>query len=235
MSKKISIILCTYNEVNYIESAIQLIYETLDSVEIIVVDDNSKDGTLEKLDKLKSKFNFNLIVRKNERGLASAQKRGFEASTGDYVGTIDVNSRDQILIFPELISKLDSGYDLASLSRYIEGGGDQRIFLRSFASKSINLVSKFFLRISFNDFTSGIFLMKRELLKPLNEIITGYSEWFIEFIYILNKRKFKMAEVPYIQKQDEKSIDSKSYPNIFTFFYLGSKYFLRVLVTLFRN
>ena len=53
MSKKISIILCTYNEVNYIESAIQLIYETLDSVEIIVVDDNSKDGTLEKLDKLK--------------------------------------------------------------------------------------------------------------------------------------------------------------------------------------
>ena len=74
MSKKISIILCTYNEVNYIESAIQLIYETLDSVEIIIVDDNSKDGTLEKLDKLKSKFNFNLIVRKNERGFASAQK-----------------------------------------------------------------------------------------------------------------------------------------------------------------
>ena len=144
---------------NYIESAIQLIYETLDSVEIIIVDDNSKDGTLEKLDKLKSKFNFNLIVRKNERGLASAQKRGFEASTGDYVGTIDVNSSDQILIFPELISKLDSGYDLASLSRYIEGGGDQRIFLRSFASKLINLISKFFLRISFNDFTSGIFLM----------------------------------------------------------------------------
>ena len=58
MSKKISIILCTYNEVNYIESAIQLIYETLDSVEIIIVDDNSKDGTLEKLDKL-IQLNYN--------------------------------------------------------------------------------------------------------------------------------------------------------------------------------
>ena len=235
MSKKISIILCTYNEVNYVENTIKLIHETLNNVEIIIVDDNSTDGTLEKLDKLKSKFNFNLIVREKEKGLASAQKRGFEVSTGEYVGTIDVNSCDQILIFPELVSKLDSGYDLASLSRYIEGGGDQRIFLRSFASRLINLVSKFFLRISFNDFTSGIFLMKRELLQTLNKIITGYSEWFIEFVYILSKRKFKIAEVAYIQKKDEKSINSKSYPNVFTFLYLGSKYFLRVLVTLFRN
>ncbi len=235
MSKKISIILCTYNEVNYVENTIKLIHETLNNVEIIIVDDNSTDGTLEKLDKLKSKFHFNLIVREKEKGLASAQKRGFEVSTGEYVGTIDVNSCDQILIFPELVSKLDSGYDLASLSRYIEGGGDQRIFLRSFASRLINLVSKFFLRISFNDFTSGIFLMKRELLQTLNKIITGYSEWFIEFVYILSKRKFKIAEVAYIQKKDEKSINSKSYPNVFTFLYLGSKYFLRVLVTLFRN
>jgi len=235
MSKKISIILCTYNEVNYVENTIKLIHETLNNVEIIIVDDNSTDGTLEKLDKLKSKFNFNLIVREKEKGLASAQKRGFEVSTGEYVGTIDVNSCDQILIFPELVSKLDSGYDLVSLSRYIEGGGDQRIFLRSFASRLINLVSKFFLRISFNDFTSGIFLMKRELLQTLNKIITGYSEWFIEFVYILSKRKFKIAEVAYIQKKDEKSINSKSYPNVFTFLYLGSKYFLRVLVTLFRN
>lgn len=235
MSKKISIILCTYNEVNYVENTIKLIHETLNNVEIIIVDDNSTDGTLEKLDKLKSKFNFNLIVREKEKGLASAQKRGFEVSTGEYVGTIDVNSCDQILIFPELVSKLDSGYDLASLSRYIEGGDDQRIFLRSFASRLINLVSKFFLRISFNDFTSGIFLMKRELLQTLNKIITGYSEWFIEFVYILSKRKFKIAEVAYIQKKDEKSINSKSYPNVFTFLYLGSKYFLRVLVTLFRN
>ena len=235
MNKKISIILCTYNEVNYIEQAIKLISKTIENVEIIIVDDNSHDGTLEKLDKLKSIFNFKLIVRKDERGLASAHKRGFKESTGEYVGTIDVNSRDQILYFPNLISKLNEGYDIAVLSRYISGGGDQRISIRSFSSKVINMVSRFFLRIPFNDFTSGIFLMKRKLLDYSEIIKTGYGEWFIEFVYIIYKKKHKLIEIPYIQKMDEKLSVSKSYPNIFIFFYLGSIYFYRIILTIIRH
>ena len=235
MNKKISIVLCTYNEVNYIEQTIRLISQTLENVEIIVVDDNSNDGTLEKLNTLKSIFNFKLIVRKNERGLASAHKRGFNESTGEYVGTIDVNSRDQILYFTKLVAKLNAGYDIAVLSRYILGGGDQRIFIRSFSSKAINLVSRFFLRIPFNDFTSGIFLIKKKLLDYSEIIKTGYGEWFIEFVYIVYKKKHKLIEIPYIQKMDEKLSVSKSYPNIFTFFYLGSIYFYRIIVTIIRN
>ena len=235
MNKKISIILCTYNEVNYIENTINLITKTLNNVEIIIVDDNSNDGTLEKLDKLKSIFNFKLFIRKNERGLASAQKKGFRESTGDFIGTIDVNSCDQILYFVDLASKLDSGYDIAFLSRYIPGGGDQRIFLRSFSSKAINLVSKFFLRIPFNDFSSGIFLMKRKLLEHAENIITGYAEWFIELIYIAHKKEYKIIEIPYVQKKDENLSVSKSYPNIFVFFYLGSTYLFRIILTIFRN
>ena len=83
MNKKISIILCTYNEVNYIEETLKLISKTLDNVEIIIVDDNSNDGTLEKLSDLKSSLKFKLIVRKNERGLASAQKKGILESSGE--------------------------------------------------------------------------------------------------------------------------------------------------------
>ena len=63
--------------------------------------------------------------------MASAHKKGFEEATGDFVGTIDVNSSDQILYFINLAAKLNDGYDLAVLSRYIQGGGDERIFLRS--------------------------------------------------------------------------------------------------------
>ena len=235
MNKKISIILCTYNEVNYIEQTIRLISQTLENVEIIVVDDNSNDGTLEKLNKLKSIFNFKLIVRKNERGLASAHKRGFNESTGEYVGTIDVNSRDQILYFKDLAAKLNVGYDIAVLSRYILGGGDQRIFIRSFSSKAINTAARFFLRIPFNDFTSCIFLMKRKLLDYSEIIKTGYAEWFIEFIYIVYKKKHRLIEIPYIQKMDEKLSVSKSYPNILTFFYLGIIYFYRIILAIIRN
>ena len=235
MNKKISIVLCTYNEVNYIEQTIRLISQTLENVEIIVVDDNSNDGTLEKLNTLKSIFNFKLIVRKNERGLASAHKRGFNESTGEYVGTIDVNSRDQILYFKDLAAKLNVGYDIAVLSRYILGGGDQRIFIRSFSSKAINTVARFFLRIPFNDFTSCIFLMKKKLLDYSEIIKTGYAEWFIEFIYIVYKKKHRLIEIPYIQKMDEKLSVSKSYPNIFTFFYLGIIYFYRIILAIIRN
>ena len=235
MNKKISIVLCTYNEVNYIEQTIRLISQTLENVEIIVVDDNSNDGTLEKLNTLKSIFNFKLIVRKNERGLASAHKRGFNESTGEYVGTIDVNSRDQILYFKDLAAKLNVGYDIAVLSRYILGGGDQRIFIRSFSSKAINTVARFFLRIPFNDFTSCIFLMKRKLLDYSEIIKTGYAEWFIEFIYLIYKKQHKLIEIPYIQKMDEKLSVSKSYPNILTFFYLGIIYFYRIILAIIRN
>ena len=235
MNKKISIILCSYNEVNHIGECIRLISKTLENVEIIIVDDNSNDGTLEKLDKLKSIFNFKLFVRKNERGLASAQKKGFSEATGDFVGTIDVNSRDQILNFANLIAKLNSGYDVAFLSRYISGGGDQRIFLRAFASKAINLASRFLLRIPFHDFTSGIFLMKRELFDHLEIKISGYAEWFIEFVYVVHKKKYKIIEIPYVQKKDDNPSKSRSCPNIFIFFCLGSVYFLRILITLIRN
>jgi len=235
MNKKISIVLCTYNEVNYIEQTIRLISQTLENVEIIVVDDNSNDGTLEKLNTLKSIFNFKLIIRKNERGLASAHKRGFNESTGEYVGTIDVNSRDQILYFKDLAAELNVGYDIAVLSRYILGGGDQRIFIRSFSSKAINTVARFFLRIPFNDFTSCIFLMKKKLLDYSEIIKTGYAEWFIEFIYIVYKKKHRLIEIPYIQKMDEKLSVSKSYPNILTFFYLGIIYFYRIILAIIRN
>ena len=227
--------MCTYNEVNHIEACINLISKTLKNVEIIIVDDNSNDGTLEKLDKLKSTFNFKLFVRKNEKGLASAQKKGFKESTGDFVGTIDVNSQYAILYFANLAEKLSSGYDIAFLSRYVPGGRDERIFIRSFASKVICLISKFFLRIPYNDFVSGIFLMKRKLLVHTDTILTNYAEWFIEFIYITYKKKYKIIEIPFVQKKDDNLSKSKSYPNIFTFFYLGSVYFLRILITLIRN
>ena len=134
IKKKISLILCTYNEKNYIINSLQLIQNNIDNCEVIIVDDNSNDGTLEILKENEKNFEFKLFVRTNERGLASAQLKGFLESSGDYIGTVDVNSENQILYFSKLIKKLDQGYDVASLSRYVDGGGDERILIRSQAS-----------------------------------------------------------------------------------------------------
>ena len=235
MNNKISIVLCTYNEVNYIEQTIKLVSKTLEGVEIIIVDDNSVDGTIEKLNQLKKSLNFQLFVRKNEKGLASAIQKGFKECNGNFIGFIDVNSGDQILYFNELISKLNEGYDIAVLSRYISGGGDKRDTLRVITSKAINLVCKMILRIKFNDFTSGIFLMKKDVLNYVHIDNKGHGEYFIEFIYRSFKTKFKIIEIPYVQNKDKNLSRSKSNPNIFRFFYLGFNYFFRILLTLFRN
>jgi len=235
MNKDVSIVLCTYNEANYIEQTIKLIIKTVKNVEIIVVDDDSTDGTIEKLNSLKSTYNFKLFIRKNEKGLASAIKKGFNESNGEFIGFIDVNSSDQILYFDKLISKLENGYDISVLSRYIVGGGDKRVFLRTITSKVINLICKSVLRIKFNDFTSGIFLMKKKVLNDVKVDPNGHGEYFIEFIYSAYKKKFKIIEIPYIQMKDDNLSKSKSNPNIFHFFYLGFIYFFRILLAIFRN
>ena len=60
MNKTVSIILCTFNEVNHIEKSLDSIKKNLNNVQVIIVDDNSLDGTIEKLDQLKYKFSFEL-------------------------------------------------------------------------------------------------------------------------------------------------------------------------------
>ena len=77
--------------------------------------------------------------------------------------------------------------------------------------------------------------MKRKLLDHAENIITGYAEWFIELIYIAHKKEYQIIEIPYVQKKDENLSVSKSYPNIFVFFYLGSTYLFRIILTIFRN
>ena len=148
---------------------------------------------------------------------------------------IDANSKDQILYFNDLIFELEKGNDIAVLSRYIHGGGDEREFIRVSTSKLINYVCKLFLRINFNDFTSGIFLMKRSVLNHLNIQFSGHGEYFIELIYKASKKNYRIIEVPYVQKKDKLLGKSKSNPNLFRFFYLGFMYFFRIILTLFKN
>ena len=140
MDKKISIILSTYNE-SYNKTAIDKIFSTLDNVEVVLVDDNSVDGTLEILKTIDNK-NFKFYSRKS-RGLASAFLLGLINTSGDYVGWIDSNMPQLVSYYNKMISKLDK-YDVVLLSRYIDGGGDQRSKIRVLSSKIINFFVDWF-------------------------------------------------------------------------------------------
>ena len=144
MKKKISIILSTYNEKNSIEITIQEIFKNLPDAEIVVVDDNSPDGTYEILKNIKNE-NLKIFNREKNKGLATAFLTGLINTDGNIVGWLDSNMGSLSSKFPEMISKLDT-YDIVLLSRYINGGGDQRNTVRVLSSKLINGLARFILR-----------------------------------------------------------------------------------------
>ena len=137
--------------------------------------------------------------------------------------------------FAEMNKYLQMDNDVVLLSRYVEGGGDNRVFLRSLCSKYFNILCKFILRTPVKDFTSSIFLMKRKVLNEVTFIGYGHGEFFFEFLYNAHQKGFKIKEIPYVQKKDESIEDSKSAPNLFKFFYLGILYVLRIFSTLIRR
>ena len=230
MDKKISIILSTYNEAAIIKESIDKIFATIENVEVVVVDDNSTDGTLNIINSIENK-NLKVYSRKS-RGLASAFLLGMINTDGDYVGWTDSNMPQLTNHFKDMIKKLDS-YDLVLLSRYIAGGGDQRSKMRVLSSKIINFICRFFLGNEIKDYTSSIFLMHRNVLIHGVPIAYGHGEFFIEFLYKIKKNGMKIHEIPYVQPPDVEG--SKTASSIIRFFTLGFSYLIRILQIRFRK
>ena len=228
MSLKTSIILCTYNEANYIESAISELEKNISNLELIIVDDYSTDGTIEIIKKLNVNNKYKTIFRKKNRGLASAFVRGFIETTGDNVGWLDTNMSELAPRFIEMSKELNAGSDIIILSRYVDGGGDERNLLRVLCSKYFNLFCRFILTKEVKDFTSSIFLMRREIIDETAFLGYGHGEFFIEFLYKAHKKGFKIKEIPFIQKEDKDLKNSKSAPNLIKYFFLGFIYVLRI-------
>src|SRR4030042_1634908 len=91
LKKKISIVIPTYNEKGNIAPLVGRIAAALQSFdyEIVIVDDDSKDGTAKAAQSLPPGYPVRVIVRKNERGLASAVVKGFSESAGDIIAVMD--------------------------------------------------------------------------------------------------------------------------------------------------
>lgn len=232
MDSKISIILSTYNEKLSIENTIKNLQKNIINLELVIVDDNSPDGTFEILKKYESE-NIKIINRKKSKGLASAFLCGMIYTTGDMIGWVDSNMGDLAIKFPMMAKELEN-HQLVLLSRYIENGGDERNKVRVFSSKLINYFCNIYLTNKIKDFTSSIFLMRKEVLDSVVPICYGHGEFFIEFLYKCHKKGINIKEIPYIQLNDIEG-NSKTAPNILKFFILGFFYLVRIINTKFRG
>ena len=231
----ISIVLATYNEKEHIESLINDLFKHSPvEMEIIVVDDNSPDGTGDIVRNLNNP-NVKLIQRTRTRGLASAFNRGIIETSGQYIGWMDADMCMPADMIPKMYKKIvDEGFDAVIGSRYAQGGYDDRSFIRTASSRIINKFANIVLGYGIKDYDSGFILIKRNVLDAVSIIPVGYGEYFIELVYGMCKAGLKVAEIGY-HFRDRAEGQSKSFPNIFAFVKTGFNYVIRVIKAKLRN
>ena len=195
----VSIILPTYNEAGNIVYLIEKIQKQLRnySLEIIVVDDNSPDGTASRvLERYQKSPIVRLFVRRKDRGLAKAISFGLKRTKGEYIVVMDTDFNHNPSVLPKMVGLLNR-FDLVIGSRYIQGGGmeDHLRFIMSFF---YNLIIKTVLRIETMDNLSGFFAINRYKLQqiPQGKIFFGYGEYFIRLLFFAHRNDFSIKEVP---------------------------------------
>ena len=200
---QISIVLPTFNEAGNIEALIERTLNALGSyrrgVEVVVVDDNSSDGTWQLVQDFAARDRrVRLILRTAESGLTSAISRGIQEARGDWVGWMDCDLSMPPEDWPRLASALEGGADMAVGSRYVPGGSDvaHSFTGRSF-SRIINMGAGLILDWSIKDYTSGFILARRKVFEQI-DLRGDYGEYCIDMLYRARQAGFDIREIPYV-------------------------------------
>ncbi len=233
LAPTVSIILATYNELENITLTISAIFEHLgDDVEVIVVDDDSPDGTWRLVENMDDPRVI-LIRRVATRGLASAFNRGIIESRGEYVGWMDADMCMPPTMLPAMIESLKT-HDICIGSRYAPGGCDDRTRLRVLCSRAINGLASVVLGGGIRDYDSGFVVLRRSVFDRVSIIPTGYGAYFMEFLYACHRKGLSIHEMPY-HFTDRALGVSKSAPNIYRFLVTGAGYVSRILTARLRR
>lgn len=165
----LSIIVPTYNESRNIEELLTRLFAALKPnytpYEVLIVDDNSPDGTAQIAEALKSKFDLRVVKRPRKIGLASAVMNGFKLATGDIFCVMDADLSHPPEAIPEMYKEISSGNaDIVIGSRRVEGGGATNWpWYRRFISTFAQMLAKPVTHV--NDSTSGFFMIKKSVLE----------------------------------------------------------------------
>lgn len=214
------VIIPTYNEIENIHSIIEAVLKQGNHFSVLIVDDNSPDGTGDVVKVLREKESrLHLIQRSGKMGLGTAYIAGFKygISKGfDYIFEMDADFSHNPNDLGNLLNACKSGADVAIGSRYVRGGNirnwsKDRLFLSYGASLYVRTVTW----LPVNDPTAGFICYKRKVLESLDldKIkFIGYT-FQIEMKYYAWSKGFILKEVP-ITFVDREKGNSKMHANI---------------------
>jgi len=202
--RPLSIVLPTYNESQNIARMLDSIAETLPAdtaAEIIVVDDNSPDGTGNIASQYaknisRKKLHIEVINRPDKLGLSSAILVGVQLAAGDIVVVMDGDFSHPPQTIPHMVEELqNSKYDIVVASRYVKGGSVRGWpFKRRLMSRGATKIAQVGLGIGVKDPMSGFFAFKRRIIEGIKFDAIGYK-MLLEIL--VKTRGASVKEVPY--------------------------------------
>ena len=202
-SFKLSIIVPCYNEINTIDEIISKILESLikyklNNYEIIIIDDSSTDGTVNKLKKMETKDYFKIIYHKNNQGKGAAIQTALNHISGDIVLIQDADLEYDPFDYNKLLLPFfETNADVVYGSRFLGGGKYVRIhfFWHYLANKILTLICNVFTNLNLTDMETGYKVFKTSNFKKIKIEEKTFS-FEPEITIKLAKNKCKFFEVP---------------------------------------
>jgi len=204
MPMRATVCLPTYNERENLPRMIEALRPVLrDGDRVLVIDDNSPDGTGEVADELAAAHPFVAVLhRPHKEGLGRAYIAGFEralAEGAELLLEMDCDFSHDPADVPRLIEAAENGADLVLGSRYVPGGGTRNWGLaRRLISRGGSVYTGLFLHMGVKDPTGGFKCFRRQVLEQLDlDSVTprGYA-FQIEMTYRAKQAGFKVVEIP---------------------------------------
>jgi len=206
---KIVVVTPTYNERDNLPVLVARIFSLgIHNLELIVVDDNSPDGTGELAEELSQKYSIKVIHRPQKMGLGTAYIEAFKfilqsRNPPNYIIQIDADLSHDPKVIPIMLKKIED-CDLVLGSRYIRGGGVENWnFTRRLVSRFGNIYARFILGMPIYDMTGGFKCYRREVLEKINfDFLSSIGYNFqIETTYKAYRLGYKICEIPIIFKE----------------------------------
>jgi glycosyltransferase involved in cell wall biosynthesis len=200
------VIVPTYNEADNIDDLIQQLLDLPVGVGVIVVDDNSPDGTGDLADAWAARHpeRVHVVHRPGKLGLGTAYIAGFNFGLDDLgaarLMTMDADFSHNPRYIPDMIA-LSGSKDLVIGSRYVAGGGTRYCtWKRIMLSRVANAVARILLGLKARDTTAGFRLYHRRVLEsiPLDEIFSSGYSFLVEMLFMCQRRGWQIGEVPII-------------------------------------
>ncbi|MDB4970412.1 MAG: glycosyl transferase, group 2 family protein [Myxococcales bacterium] len=203
--ERVLVIVPTYNERENLPALVRAVHDHLPEADLLVVDDNSPDGTGQMADELAATDGkLSVLHRAGKQGLGTAYVAGFKwALERDYafIFEMDCDFSHDPQYLPQLLARARSGADLVLGSRYVDGGGTVNWGpVRKFISRGGSFYARTILGIGVRDVTGGFKCFRRHLLEALDlDSVSAQGYGFqIEMTFRTIKQGFRVEEVPIV-------------------------------------